>query len=188
MAQNQLGSRLIQPTASSSPGLSCPRSLGWAYPGHCLPWTWKCSLMQSIVVRDFAEEVNKCCACSLSNYIPDLHSRETRAAVAGKWSASRESRKYCLNSTSSICWNISFRPPDWSLTKFSSRFPHKFSWTAPHSNRDRNISLKEKNNVKYGSFLTEANRFAVLIAHAIVENHARHKNKLRHHWTGLAAN
>ena len=144
MAQNQLGSRLIQPTASSSRGLSWPRSLGWAYPGHGLPWTWKCSLMHSIVVRDFAEEVNKCCACSLFNYVPDLHSRETHAVVAGKWSASRESlacsrrsdsgercevkrsakkafftshrsplserleqaresRKYCLNSTSSIC-------------------------------------------------------------------------------------
>ena len=47
--------------------------------------------MHSIVVRDFAEEVNKCCACSLFNYILDLHSRETRAAVAGKSSASRES-------------------------------------------------------------------------------------------------
>ena len=102
MAQNQSGSRIIQPTASWNRGLSWPSSLGWAYPGHGLPWTWKCSLMHSIVVRDFAEEVNKCCACSLFNCIPDLHSRETRAAVAGKWPASRESRKYCLNSTSSI--------------------------------------------------------------------------------------
>ena len=60
---------------------------------------------------------------------------------------------------------------------------------APHSNRDRNINLKEKkNSVKYGGFLTEANRFAVLIARAIAENHARYKNKLRHHWTGLTAN
>ena len=149
MARNQLGSRLIQATASSSRGLSWPRSLGWAYPGHGLPCrTWKCSLMHSILVRDFVEEVKKCWACSLFNYIPDLQGRETRAAVAGKWPASRESRKYCLNSTSSICWNISFRPPDWWLTKFSSRFPHKFSWTAPHSNRDRNINLKEKNSVK----------------------------------------
>ena len=47
--------------------------------------------MHSIVVRDFAEEVNKFCACSLFNYILDLHSRETRAAVAEKSSASRES-------------------------------------------------------------------------------------------------
>ena len=29
--------------------------------------------------------VNACCACSVFNYIPDLHGRETRVAVAGKW-------------------------------------------------------------------------------------------------------
>ena len=32
-----------------------------------------------------AEAVNDCCACSIFNYIPDLHGRETRVAVAGKW-------------------------------------------------------------------------------------------------------
>ena len=32
-----------------------------------------------------AEAVNDCCACSVFNYIPDLHGRETRVAVAGKW-------------------------------------------------------------------------------------------------------
>ena len=32
-----------------------------------------------------AEAVNDCCACSVFNYIPDLHGRETRFAVAGKW-------------------------------------------------------------------------------------------------------
>ena len=32
-----------------------------------------------------AEAVNDCCACSVFNYIPDLHGRETRIAVAGKW-------------------------------------------------------------------------------------------------------
>ena len=31
-----------------------------------------------------AEAMNDCCACSVFNYIPDLHSRETRFAVAGK--------------------------------------------------------------------------------------------------------
>ena len=29
-----------------------------------------------------AEAVNDCCACSVFNYIPDLHRRETRVAVA----------------------------------------------------------------------------------------------------------
>ena len=32
-----------------------------------------------------AEAMNDCCACSVFNYIPDLHGRETRVAVAGKW-------------------------------------------------------------------------------------------------------
>ena len=31
------------------------------------------------------EAVNDCCACSVFNYIPDLHGREMRVAVAGKW-------------------------------------------------------------------------------------------------------
>ena len=31
-----------------------------------------------------AEAVNDCCACSVFNYIPDLHGRETRVAVVGK--------------------------------------------------------------------------------------------------------
>ena len=31
-----------------------------------------------------AEAVNDCCARSVFNYIPDLHGRETRVAVAGK--------------------------------------------------------------------------------------------------------
>ena len=33
-------------------------------------------------------------------------------------------------------------------------------------------------------FLTKANRFA----REIVANYTGHQNKLRHHWTGLAAN
>ena len=32
-----------------------------------------------------AEAMNDCCACSVFNYIPDLHGREMRVAVAGKW-------------------------------------------------------------------------------------------------------
>ena len=36
----------------------------------CCPW--------------LAEAVNNCWACSVFNYIPDLHCRETHIAVAGK--------------------------------------------------------------------------------------------------------
>ena len=32
-----------------------------------------------------AEAVNDCCACSVFNYIPDLHGRETRVPLARKW-------------------------------------------------------------------------------------------------------
>ena len=32
-----------------------------------------------------AEAVNDCCACSVFNFFPDLHGRETCVAVAGKW-------------------------------------------------------------------------------------------------------
>ena len=32
-----------------------------------------------------AEPVNACCACSVFNYIPDVHGRKTRVTVAGKW-------------------------------------------------------------------------------------------------------
>ena len=31
-----------------------------------------------------AEDVNDCCACSVFNYIPDPHVRETRVSVTGK--------------------------------------------------------------------------------------------------------
>ena len=33
-----------------------------------------------------AEAVNDCCACSVFNYIPDLHGRETRVCSGGKMS------------------------------------------------------------------------------------------------------
>ena len=36
-------------------------------------------------------------------------------------------------------------------------------------------------------FLTKANRFAFLLAQAIAANYSSQQNKLRHHWTGLAA-
>ena len=35
--------------------------------------------------RRLAEAVNDCCACSVFDYVPDLHDRETRVAMAGKW-------------------------------------------------------------------------------------------------------
>ena len=34
--------------------------------------------------RRLAEAVNDCCACSVFDYVPDLHDRETRVVMAGK--------------------------------------------------------------------------------------------------------
>ena len=83
------GTKSVRFTAYSTHGQLKPRvilaeELGLGLSRSRLTLDVKCSLMHSIVVRDFAEEVNKCCACSLFNCILDLHSRETRAAVAGK--------------------------------------------------------------------------------------------------------
>ena len=80
MVQN-LCSRLIQPKASSSRGLSWPRGFGMDLSNP----------QPTLDVKTFkrcprlAEAMNDCCACSVFNYIPDLHGRETRVAVAGKW-------------------------------------------------------------------------------------------------------
>ena len=88
---------LVQAVAYPAQGV-----LGGAYPSHgLLPWMWsynglKCCLW-------LAETMNDCCACSVFNYIPDLHSWETSAAVVGKWAAAWENRKFSLNSTLSLC-------------------------------------------------------------------------------------
>ena len=84
MVQN-LCSRLIQPKASSSRGLSWRKGFvdgliqAAVYLGR-----------EGVRINTFkrcprlAEAVNDRCACSVFNYIPDLHGRETRVAVAGK--------------------------------------------------------------------------------------------------------
>ena len=80
MVQN-VCSRLIQSKASSSRGLSWPRGFGMDLSNP----------RPTLDVKTFkrcprlAEAMNDCCACSVFNYIPDLHGRETRIAVAGKW-------------------------------------------------------------------------------------------------------
>ena len=128
--------------------------------------------------RRLAEAVNDCCACSVFNYIPVLHGRVTHAAVAGKWHAARETQKFRLNSTSSI-----FKPLDWLLANFSSRFPHRFR-NSPALILTEMLIWNEKDRVKYGDFPDQSESFCFF---ARVANYARHQNKLRHHWTGLAA-
>ena len=88
MVQN-LCSRLIQPKASSSRGLSWPKGFGM---GLSKPWlTLDWSGLEGVRIKALkrcprlAEAVNDCCTCSVCNYIPDLHGRETSVAVVGKW-------------------------------------------------------------------------------------------------------
>ena len=76
--------------------------LGGAYPSHGL-LPWMCSYNGLKCCLWLAETMNDCSACSVFNYIPDLHSWETSAAVVGKWAAAWENRKFSLNSTLSLC-------------------------------------------------------------------------------------
>ena len=83
MVQNLL-SRLIQPTASSSPAYPGRRVLGWAHSIRGLPWIGNSARINALkCCPRFAVAVTDCCACSVINYISDLHGREKRAAVAG---------------------------------------------------------------------------------------------------------
>ena len=144
MVQN-LRSPLIQPTASSSRGLSWPRSLVLSLSKPRLTFGRE-SVSINTVKRcpRLAEAVNDCCACSVFYYIPDLHGWETRAAVAGKWPAAGETEILSkLHIIHMHPWNIAFKPLDWSLTNFSSRFPRKFR-KSPNANLERNVNLKRK--------------------------------------------
>ena len=99
LVQN-LRSRLTEPTASSSRGISWRKRRETA------------SINRLKRCPRFAEAVNDCSACSVFNYIPDLHGQETRAAVAGKSPAARESRKFRLTSTSFISGISLYKPLD----------------------------------------------------------------------------
>ena len=86
-------------------------------------------------------------ACSVFNYMPDLHRREMRAALAGKWpAAARESRKFRLNSTSSIVWTTRLIA-DELFNEVSAQVSQQ-----PNTNLDRNISLKRKRQCKIWRF------------------------------------
>ena len=81
-----LCSRLIQPKASSSRGLSSPKGFVDGLI-QAAPYLGREGVRINALKRcpRLAEAVNDCCACSVFNYIPDLHGRKTRVAVAEKW-------------------------------------------------------------------------------------------------------
>ena len=144
-----LRSRLIQPMASSSRGL---------------PWTWrhsyKCTWTLSMAFWSCERLLRMLC---FQYYIPDLHGREMRAAVAGTWLAVWESWKFSLNSTSSIA-GISL----------SNHLIDRW-WT--FCGGFDNVPVQSQYYC-----------FAFLLSGAIVANFARYQNKLCHHRTSLAGN
>ena len=85
-------------------------------------------------------------ACSVFNYIPDLDGREMRATVSGKWSAAPESRKFRLNSTSSIVWTTRLIADELFNEVFAQ------VWQQPNTKLDRNINLKRKRQCKIWRF------------------------------------
>ena len=85
-------------------------------------------------------------ACFVFNYIPDLHWRETRSTVSGKWPAARESRKFRLNSTSSIVWIIRLIADELFNEVFAQVSQQ------PNTNLARNINLKRKRQCKIWRF------------------------------------
>ena len=225
MVQN-LCSRLIQPMASSSRGRLILAEGFWDGLIQAAAYLGRESVRINALKRcpRLAEAVNDCCACSVFNYIPDLHGRETRVAVAGKWvlfaftkwkmadrdsckkrnvwSAPEEKQVLLICSELEIAetsrWNHSTDRCRIFHGGFGISFPIFFdqliTWE-PNTNLDRRDSLKWKRQWKKQRFLrAKASRLAFLLARAIVARckrnypKTRYQNKLRHHWTDLAAN
>ena len=153
-----------------------------------------------------AEAVNDCCACSVFNYIPDLHGRETRVAVAGKWllftfmadrdsckirnvwSAPEEKQILLICSELEIAgtsqWNHSTDRCRIFCRGFRISFPIFFdqlvTWE-PNTNLDRRDSLKWKRQWKKQRFLrAKVTRLALLLVRAIVASCKRNYPKTRH--------
>ena len=153
-----------------------------------------------------AEAVNDCCACSVFNYIPDLHGRETRVAVAGKWllftfmadrdsckirnvwSAPEEKQILLICSELEIAgtsrWNHSTDRCRIFRRGFRISFPIFFdqliTWE-PNTNLDRRDSLKWKRQWKKQRFLrAKVTRLAFLLVRAIVASCKRNYPKTRH--------
>lgn len=106
----------------------------------------------------FAKAINDRNACSIFNYMPDLHGQEMHPEVAGKWPAARESWKFHLNSTSSIpetslsnhsidCW--------WTFQRgFCISFATAQSWP-------KMLICNERESVKYGDFPDQSKWFHI---------------------------
>ena len=157
-----------------------------------------------------AEAVNDCCAWSVFNYIPDLHGRETRVEVAGKWvlftftkwkmadrdscqkrnvwSAPEEKQILLICSELEIAgtsrWNHSTDRCRIVRRGLRIKFPN-FLWPIitwePNTNLDRRDSLKWKRQWKKQRFLrAKASRLAFLLARAPFARRKRNYLTVRH--------
>ena len=138
MVQNlrsRLNPRLSQ--AAAYPGSG---DLGWAYPSRGLSWTWKCSYKCNLTLSAACWSRERLLRMLFFELYPRL-SRPRDARHSGRkmtcWTREPEisSKLYLIHRR-----KFSFKPLDWSLTNFWSRFPHKFR-NSPNTNLDRYVNF-----------------------------------------------
>ena len=89
------------------------------------------------------------------NHTPDLHGQATRF---GKMTCCTTEPAISSKLHLIHLWNISFKRLDWSLTNFSSKFPHKFRNSTALILTEMLI-WNEKDSVKYGDFPDQSQSF-----------------------------
>ena len=99
----------------------------------------------------FAKAINDRSACSIFNYIPDLHGQEMQPEVARNWPAAQESWKFHPKLHLIHPWNISVKPLNWLLMNFWKRFLHKFC-NSPTLILTNMLICNERESVKYGDY------------------------------------
>ena len=131
---------------SSSRGLSRPRSFGLDLP-QTRTYSYKSTETLSAVCCSRERLLRMLC---FQLYPRASRPRDTRCS-GGKITCSTREPEISSKLYLIIRWNISFKPLDWSLTNFSSRFPHKFR-NSPALILSEMLIWNEKDRVKYGDF------------------------------------
>lgn len=162
MVQN-LCSRLIQPTASLSPGLFWPRSFGLSLSKPQLNLTWKCPYKYTHRLSAACwtrERLLHMLAHALFSIIYQTFRPKDERCIGGKMTCcTREPEISSIFSTSSIAGISPFNPLDWSLTNsFSTSFPHKFHKSLVLILTEMLI-WKEHDGRKYGDFSVQSQSF-----------------------------
>ena len=161
-----LRSRLIQPVASWNRGLSWPRIFGLGLSKPRLTLDVKCTqtLSAALMQRPW-----KNVAYALFSIISQTFTAER---LALQWRENDLQHKSCtrepeISSKPHLIHrrNISFKPLDWSLTNFSSRFPQTKVSQHPHTVILTEMLIwNEKDSVKYGDFPDQYQLFQFLRA------------------------